>query len=120
MRITKRQEGLLNTEAVAVATLNEDGGPNVIAVGYVKVVDNKLIITDNFMKHTVENLSIDPRICLAVWTKDWEEGYKFTGKAEYFNGGKWLKFVKEMKENKGFPAKGVIVVKVRGIYKLGG
>lgn len=33
MKFTVRQKELLETEAVAVASINEDGSPNVIAVG---------------------------------------------------------------------------------------
>lgn len=120
MEIDKRQKELLETEAVAVATINEDGSPNLIAIGYARVVSpNTIIITDNFMKHTPENIKRDPRICLAVWTKDWEEGYKFVGKAEYQTSGKWADYVKNMKVNKDYPAKAAVVVTVEGIFKLG-
>ena len=118
--ISSRQKELLEKEAVAVATINSDGSPNVIAIGFAKVVnDTTIVITDNFMKTTVENVKREPRICLAVWTKDWEEGYKFTGIAVYETEGKWATFVKNMKENKSFPAKGAIVVSVEKIFKLG-
>ena len=120
MKINQRQKELLETEAIAVATINSDGSPNLIAVALAKVVSSStIVITDNFMKQTPENIRKDPRVCLAVWTKDWKEGYKFVGKAEYQTQGKWAKFVKEMKENKGFPAKAAIVVSIENIYKLG-
>ncbi len=120
IEITQRQKELLETEAVAVATINTDGSPNVIAISYAKVAEqDAVIITDNFMKQTVENIKKDPRICLAVWTKDWNEGYKFIGKAQYYTTGVWMNYVKKMKENKNLPAKGAIVINVNGIYKLG-
>lgn len=119
-KINKRQKELLEKEAVAVGTINKDGSPNVIAIGYARVVSpDEIVITDNFMKVTNMNIQRDPRICLAVWTKDWEEGYKFVGKAQYQTKGKWAKYVKDMKENKEYAAKGAIVVKVEGIYSLG-
>ena len=119
-KTTNRQKELLETEAVAVGTINKDGSPNVIAIGYARVVSPKeIVITDNFMRTTNENIKRDPRVCLAIWTKDWKEGYKFVGKATYQAEGKWTKFVKGMKENKGYPAKGAIVVGVENIYKLG-
>lgn len=121
MKINKRQKELLGTEAVAVATINPDGSPNVIAVGFVKVVGpTEVVITDNhYMRLTNKNIERDPRVCLAVWTKDWEEGYKFVGKAKYHATGKWAKFVREMEENKGYAAKGAVVVRAEKIYKLG-
>ncbi|MBN2101064.1 pyridoxamine 5'-phosphate oxidase family protein [Candidatus Dojkabacteria bacterium] len=120
MEINKRQKKLLEKEAVAVGTVNKDGSPNVIAIAYARVVSvDKVVITDNFMKVTNRNVQRDPRICLCVWDKDWKEGYKFAGKAEYKTSGKWAEYVKGMKENKGFAAKGAIVVKVEEISSLG-
>ena len=120
MKISRRQKELLETEAVAVGTINPDGSPNVIAIGYAKVVSpSEIVITDNYMKLTKENIKKDPRVCLAVWTKDWEEGYKFVGEAEYHAKGKWARFVKELEENNGCPAKGAVVVRVEEIYELG-
>ncbi|MDD5639155.1 MAG: hypothetical protein PHO28_04620 [Candidatus Pacebacteria bacterium] len=34
------------------------------------------------------------------------------GKAKYYKKGEWLNYVKKLKENKGLPAKGAIVIKV--------
>lgn len=121
MNIIDRQKELLETEAIAVATINEDGSPNVIAVSDAKVVDSStIVITDNYMKRTPENIKKDSRVCLAVWSKNWSEGgYKFVGTAEYQTAGKWVTYVKAMKENEDFPAKAAIVINVTAIYKLG-
>jgi len=120
MEISDRQKELIESEAVAVATINADGSPNLIAVGFVKVIDpTSILITDNYMNHTPENIKNDSRICLAVWTKDWNEGYKFNCKATYFTEGKWVDYVKNLQENKGYPAKGAILCGVDGIFKLG-
>lgn len=105
---------------MAFATVDKNSKPNVIAVACVKVIwGGKIIITDNFMKHTGENLRENNNVCLAVWNEK-EEGYKLIGKAKYFSSGKWLKFVKQMPGNKGFPAKGAIVVTISKLIKLGG
>ena len=99
--------------------MNIDGSPNLIAVAYAKVqYPNKIVITDNFMKRTPENIKRDSRICLAVWTKDWDEGYKFQGLAKYYSKGKYYELVKKLKENEGYPAKGALVVLVNDITKL--
>ncbi|MCG2701209.1 pyridoxamine 5'-phosphate oxidase family protein [Candidatus Parcubacteria bacterium] len=71
------------------------------------------------MKRTGENLKENNNVCLAVWNEK-EEGYKLIGKAKYFSSGKWLKFVKQMPENKGFPSKGAILVTVSKLIELGG
>lgn len=69
------------------------------------------------MKTTVENLKKNQNICLAFF--EGEEGWRIDGKAKYYNSGKWLEFVKELKENKDMPAKGAVVIEVEEIRELG-
>jgi len=100
---------------VALATVINDNRPNVIAVSCVKVVSaSELLITDNFMKQTKENLAKNKNVCLAVWDRSWK-GYKLIGEARYFSFGKWKNFVEKMRENKNLPAKGAILVKISKI-----
>lgn len=107
---------------MALATLDVEGDPHCIGIAYAKVVaKNKIIITDNFMRETPKNLKRNNKITLAVWNKDWERktiGFELRGKAKYFSSGKWKKFVERMKENRGLPAKGAILVTVSKIKKL--
>jgi len=109
-------KGRLEKSTIAVATI-KDNKPYAIAVLYAKIIERKIIIIDNYMRTTVENILKNNNICLVFWTG--EEGWRIEGKADYFNSGKWLKFVKSLKENKGEPAKGAIVVNIEKIIKLG-
>lgn len=110
---------LIEKNAVAFATVDNFNNPNVIGVAYIKVVSkNKIIITDNFMKQTKENLSKNNNVCLAVWDKDWN-GYKIVGKSKYFTNGKWKKYVEQLPENKGLSAKGAILINITKLIKLG-
>lgn len=118
--IGQKAKKIIEGNYVAFATVDKSCKPNVIAVACVKVVEkNEILITDNFMKHTKENLVSNNNVCLAVWNQK-EIGYKFIGRAKYFSEGKWLEFVKRMPENKGFPAKGVILITVSKLIELGG
>jgi len=110
---------LIEQNPLALATVDDEDKPNVIGVAYIKVVSkNQILVTDNYMKRTKENLKRDDNVCLAVWDKDWN-GYKLVGKAEYFTSGKWKEFVEKMPENKGLPAKGAILITVLKLIKLG-
>lgn len=114
----KEIRDLIENNPVALGTICEDNTPNVIAVSCAKVVsENEIIVTDNFMKQTRENILDNPTVCLAVWNKD-EEGLKLIGKAEYHKDGKWRDFVKNMPENEGMAAKGAILIKVKKLIKL--
>jgi predicted pyridoxine 5'-phosphate oxidase superfamily flavin-nucleotide-binding protein len=107
-------KSLIEKNPVALATVM-NGRPNMIGVAFVKVVSGKeLIITDNYMNQTVKDIKADNNICLIVWDKNLK-GYKLIGQAKYFVSGKWKKFVESLKENKGLPAKGAILVKVKKI-----
>jgi len=118
-RITQEIKKLIEGNPLAFATVNSSSKPNVIGVAYVKVVSkNQILITDNYMKQTRKNLKKNNNVCLAVWDKSWN-GYKLVGNAKYFSSGKWKKFVEGMKENKGYPAKGAIVITISKLIKLG-
>jgi len=116
--IDENAKKIIEENPVAVATIDGGNKPNVIAVAYVKVVsDNEIIITDNYMTKTKENIQANPNICLATWDKDWN-GYKIIGTAEYFSSGKWFDFIKSLPENKGCPAKGAILINIAETKEL--
>lgn len=117
-KIDKLLRKIIEENPVAFATTDGNNNPHVIAVAYVKVVSpNQVIITDNYMKITLKNLRRNKNVALAVWDKKWN-GYQLKGTAEYFTSGKWKKFVENMKENKGLPTKGAIIVTVKNIHRL--
>ena len=118
MKIPEEAKSLLETKVVAIGTSGEY--PNVTPVLYCKVVENQVVITDNFMGETAKSIKADGKICLAAWEdkKGEEYGYKLFGQATYFTEGKWLEFVKNMPENKGMPAKGAIVFEPEKIVKI--
>lgn len=106
----------LENSTIAVSTINKDK-PHIIFILYPKIIDNKIIITDNYMNTTVENLKINPNICLAFF--EGEKGWRINGKAKYYNSGKWLDFVKLLPENKNFKPKGAVVIEIEEIKELG-
>ena len=107
----------LENVIVAVATVNGDGKPHNICVEVNKIIENKIIITNNYMRNTIENIKNNPNVSLVFWKE--EKGWRINGKADYFDSGQWLDFVKALKENKGHPAKGALVVNVNEIRELG-
>jgi predicted pyridoxine 5'-phosphate oxidase superfamily flavin-nucleotide-binding protein len=101
---------------IAVSTVKADA-PHTIFILYPKVALGKIIITDNYMKTTVENIKNNQKICLAFF--EGEKGFRINGKAKYYDSGKWLEFVKKLPENKGMPAKGAVVIEIEEIKELG-
>ncbi|MFA5392488.1 MAG: pyridoxamine 5'-phosphate oxidase family protein [Candidatus Paceibacterota bacterium] len=116
MKLTKNIKKIIEQNPLAFATIGNKK-PYVIGVASCKVVEgDKIVLTDNFMKTTVRNLLENNNVALVVWNKK-GEGCQFLGKAKYYKKGKWLNYVKKLKENKEFPAKGAIIVKVEKIIE---
>jgi predicted pyridoxine 5'-phosphate oxidase superfamily flavin-nucleotide-binding protein len=109
---------IIENNLVVISTVLDKKFPNAVVVAFVKIVsDDKVLITDNYLNQTIKDLKKNNNVCLIVWNNKWE-GYKIIGRAEYYKSGKWKKFVEAMKENKGLPAKGAILVKPEKIIKL--
>ena len=102
---------------IAVATINSKGNPHNTPIMYVKVKDEKIIITNNYMKTTIDNIKNNPQVSLLFW--EGERGWRINGKVDYYEEGEWLDFVKSLKENKDEPANGALVVNVEEIKELG-
>ncbi len=117
MKINEDAKKIIEENPVALATINKEGNPHCIAVAFVKVKDDKVIITNNYMTNTIKNINRNNNVSLAVWNKDWK-GYQINGKAEYFEKGEWHDFVKAIEENKEEACRGAIVVEVNKIKRL--
>lgn len=113
---------MIENNALALATISRTGQPHCIALGYVKVIgDRQLLVTNNYIRETVENISRVPQVALSVWNRDWEEnceGYELIGRAEYFTTGSWLEKIKKIPENKGEPCRGAIIITVEKVKNL--
>ena len=117
-KITPTIKKLIKDNPMALATVDTHGKPNVIAVAYVKVInDNQLVITDNYMIQTRKNILANKNVCMACWDKEWS-GYKFVGQAQYHTKGEWKELVEEMLENKDLAVKGAILVTITEIIRL--
>lgn len=118
VKIDNNLKQLIENNPMSLATINNDNTPNVIGVAFVKIIsENQIVITDNYMSQTINNIQNNNNVCLAVWDKDWE-GRKLIGTADYYTSGEWKTFVENIKENKGQAAKGAIVVTINKIIKL--
>jgi len=122
MEINQGIKNMIETNAIGLATTDKNGNPHNIAVAYLKVIsNNEIIISDNHLNETIENIKRNSNVALVVWRNDWEEnciGYELKGKAEYFTKGKWIEFIKKIPENEGEPCKGAILIKINKIKVL--
>ena len=118
VKIDNTLKNLIERNPIAFSTCYKNK-PNVIYVSCVKIISkDTLLITDNYMSKTKKNLFKNKNIALVVCNSKGNCGYQLKGKANYLIRGKWLTFVKNMRENKEMPTKAAILIKVKEIYKL--
>lgn len=112
---------LIERNALSFSTVDKNSQPHSIAVAYVKIMGNKVIITNTHIKESIKNLQSNNNVAIAVWNKEWEKacvGFELKGTAKYETTGQWADYVKKMPDNKGYDVKGAIVVSVKKIKKL--
>ena len=121
MEINEGMKKMIEENALGFATVGSDGTPHNIAVGYVQVREEGLLISNNYLKESIENIKNNPNVSLVVWVPNWKEtciGYELKGAAEYFTSGRWHEEIKKLPINEGEPCKGAILVKVNKIKVL--
>jgi predicted pyridoxine 5'-phosphate oxidase superfamily flavin-nucleotide-binding protein len=119
VEISPAQKRLIEGGVLALATATNEGSVNVVAVACCKVVGPNLILsTDNYFNKTRLNLLENPRVAVAVWSKDEKEGYQFKGVAQYITSGKWKEIVDKDPDNEGLAHKAAVLIEVKEIWDL--
>lgn len=111
----------IESNAMGLATVGKNGKPHCIAVAYVKVVDNKLVISNAHIKESIKNIEQNNNVSIVIWNKEWEKacvGYELAGKARNYTSGKYFDFVCNMPDNKGYKINSAIVVTITKIKRL--
>ena len=100
-----------------LATADGEGVPNAVPIRWTKVLANDtLMLVDNFMKKSVDNIAVNPNIAISVW-KD-TTGYQFKGTARIETSGVNFENGKKMvlEGNPKLNPKGVIILRVDSIF----
>jgi predicted pyridoxine 5'-phosphate oxidase superfamily flavin-nucleotide-binding protein len=121
MLISPALKKFIEENPLGFATVGKNGKPHNIAVAYVKVVDDNIIITNVHIKESVKNLKNNDKVSLVIWNKNWEKtcvGFEFIGKAKNYTKGKWFDFVANLPDNKGYKVTSAIFVRITKIKKL--
>ena len=118
MDISADLKGFIENGALSLSTVNEHNTPHTIYVMSVKVIGkNKILVTDNYMRETKENISFNKNVSLSILIGD--AAYELKGTAEYFSNGPLVEQIKKIPENMGFPCKGAIIISIKKIKKMG-
>ncbi len=121
-KITDRMKQVAeNAKVFTVATATQTGEPNVVPIAFAKVLsDDEVLLMDNFMKKSVENIKANPRVAISVWQQGPSEGYQFKGNAKIETSGKvfddgvnWVRATSPT-----LSPKAAVIVKVDSIYSI--
>jgi len=113
MQLTQKQINLINhQETVILATSNMNNEPRAIYVEINKVDGDELVITDNHMKITKNNILENTNVFILVADEEYKWGLKIRGVAQYYDSGNYFDFVRNSAMNKDYTPKGAIAVRV--------
>lgn len=112
---------LIESNALGLATVLKNGKPHNIAVAYVKVEKDSIIISNAHIFESIKNIKQNGNVSLVVWNKEWEKacvGFELIGKAKNYTKGKWFDYVCKLPDNEGYKILSAIVIKITKIKKL--
>lgn len=117
------RELLTQQRTVILATSTADGVPNVVPIHSTSIIDDEnILISDQFMRKTLENLKANPKVAITFWDKI--EGYQIKGDCTYETSGKLYEETAALVEAYGksinFPlrSKGILLIKITDIYNV--
>ena len=120
MSMTKEMMDAVENDLVFLATSSVDGVPNVVPIGFARPINqDTILIADNYMNKTRQNLENNPWISLV--TKDATKcPFQFKGKVEIFESGNYFDTVTEWGQNAmtKLTPKAAILMKVTEIYSI--
>jgi predicted pyridoxine 5'-phosphate oxidase superfamily flavin-nucleotide-binding protein len=118
VKMNDEMRALLKKTAIWVlATADKKGIPNAVPLGCVKLMDDdRLLLVDNFMKKTVDNIAFNSHVTVSVW--DDTTGYQFKGIATVETSGANFDAAVEMVKarNAKLTPKGIVLVSIDSIY----
>ena len=98
-----------------VATSNQEGSPNVVYIKYLKVIDDQtVLIADNYLNKTRNNILNNGKIAFAVLDED-KGSYQIKGTTERFEKGPMYDEVQNWVPER-LPRAAAVVMTVEEIY----
>ena len=109
------KKAITKQDIFPVATSNQDCIPNVVYIKYLKLVDDEtILIADNYLKKTRDNILSNGKIAFAV--RDEEKGsYQIKGTAERLVEGAMFDEVQKWVPDK-LPRVAAVIMHIEEIY----
>jgi len=123
IRITNEMKDVVtNAQKPMVATASRDAKPNVVPIGFTKVISkDEILLMDCYMNKTRVNIESNPEVAVTVWDPEVRKGFQFKGQARietngpiFEEGKQWVKTRRPQTEPKA-----AIIITVDEIYHIG-
>lgn len=121
-KLTQPMKDLIAAQQCFVATVNDDGTPNVGPKRSTRVLDDEhLAFAEATGKLTWANLQRGSQVAIAVVERDEMKGYRFVGTPELVTSGPLFDGTQEALRQRGIaaPLRAVVRIHVERIYDLG-
>jgi predicted pyridoxine 5'-phosphate oxidase superfamily flavin-nucleotide-binding protein len=121
-KLTQAMKDLIGAQQCFVATVNEDGTPNLGPKRSTRVLDDEhLMFAEATAKRTWANIERGSAVAIAVVDRDAMKGYRFEGSPELITAGPIFDKTQEALRQRGIaaPLRAVVTVKINKIYNLG-
>ena len=119
-KLTPEMKEIVTKAKVPVlATATKDGKPNAVPITFTKVLsDDEILLMDNFMQKTRQNIDENPVVAVSVWDMESKNGYQFKGRARVESSGKTFDEGSEWVKSKvpKLNPNAAVIVKVDEIY----
>lgn len=124
-KLTEEMKALLepingfSKELCVIATVREDGVPNIGPKRTCRVYDDEtLIFNENTAGEIMKNIKRGSKVAVAVIDRPKLDGYRFIGTAEVHESGKYFDECVKWAEGKLGAPKAAVVIKIEEIYTL--
>lgn len=114
----KQLDFLKRRKIVVLASADLKACPRAIFVEINQVKEREIIVTDNEMVITRNNLLENKKVFLLAFEPDYSYCLKISGEAEHHTSGKYFEFVKKLESNKGYNPKGAVVIKIKEVAEF--
>ena len=114
--LTEKQKDVFKKNSVIVlTTCSGSKQPRSIFVEVNKVESDYLVVTNNEMKISSENLKNNPNVFILAFNPDYSCVLKIAGAAEYLTSGEDFEFVKNLEGNKNYSRKAAVKINIKHV-----
>jgi uncharacterized protein len=118
--LTQAMKDMVATQQCFIATVNENGIPNVAPKRSTRVLnDNALIFTEGTGKATYSNIKNGSKVAVAVVNREILDGYRFIGTPEIQTNGELYEMAAVASQKMNLPKPhAVVIIHIEEIYSL--